>query len=548
MLSNTVMQGVITPTAAYLLNATNSFNPDTHQTTRGSVTFSWYKIQCASPEVIIDVLKTASTMTSSSSNHGNHSTKGIGGDSNSLVLRELGKGRGMIIPGLWEVEIANSGDIEAVVNHLQKIIPEVADHSVGDAHTVMQLTINRTGQSNNPPVSSYTATTVTDVPGLGRITFLLLSHLHPSNGGLSSAPVAAVCYPWVELMRMVLNVLQVHGSTPVFHKSRLLLLMKDVLLRRQNAAAILMLLPSMDQRKTNNDWLRLFGQLNAMKTLNSSLITDLTCLSESTMKSNNSNHPNSHTALQTPSSRSATPTVSRSIATPFNRTATPTNHRKSMVNSSIATTTATAAASSSLKSNESTSRTSSRLSAANGTTFAPSFSSTSHEQLSTTTTTVKRRATSILKQQMVRSEDNGAGAGPLFAMNTNSSIEDPSTMSDHDSHTNSDSRNIHVSSGSNNTKSINDNTSHQQNSSSSASSIPPVARVVSDNESALQLALEASRSEAEALKLAVKHTTDRYQDLKESHDVLMEQLKEDVSSHAMLSMLVIITPSIHHGF
>jgi len=185
MLSNTVMQGVITPAAAYLLNAITSSNqvkvtdphPQTTATAVGSVTFSWYKIQCSSPEVITDVLKTASTMTNSSSNS---SMK----DSNSLVLRELGKGgRGMIIPGLWEVEIANSGDIEAVVNHLQKIIPEVADHSSrGDAHTVMQLTINRTGQQTNPSsVSSHAATTVTDTPGLGRISFLLLSHLHSSS-------------------------------------------------------------------------------------------------------------------------------------------------------------------------------------------------------------------------------------------------------------------------------------------------------------------------------------------------------------------------------
>jgi len=104
MLSNTVMQGIITPAAAYLLNAITSSSSSNqvkattgpHQTATttaaavGSVTFSWYKIQCSSPEVITDVLKTASTMTNSSSNHGsNNNNSSSMKDSNSLVLREL---------------------------------------------------------------------------------------------------------------------------------------------------------------------------------------------------------------------------------------------------------------------------------------------------------------------------------------------------------------------------------------------------------------------------------------------------------------------------
>ena len=96
-------------------------------------------------------------------------------------------------------------------------------------------------------------------------------------------------------------------------------------------------------------------------------------------------------------------------------------------------------------------------------------------------------------------------------------IDDPATASDHDSQGNS----------------MEDNTNHHNHNHSSinASVIASTttSRAISDNESALQLALEASRSEAGALKLAVKHATDRYNDLKETHDALLEQLKQDVS-------------------
>jgi hypothetical protein len=266
LLSHTVMQGLISQTASHLLN---SVNEGDHKI--GSVTFSWFKIDCGSPEILTDVLKTAST---------NANAGGSGkAATDSLVLRELGKGRGMVVPGLWEVEIAGGSDIEAVINHLQKIVPDAADHSVGNAHTVMHLTVTNQklaaqgkGGSQGQSKSHSALGTVADGPGVGRITFLLLSNLAPSlnipksPGSRSATPTGAgrtSFYPWVEHTKVVMQWLESKRASTPFHKSRLLLLLKDVLMRRQKASMLMMLQPSHDQHAVNLQWMKLIQQMSS---------------------------------------------------------------------------------------------------------------------------------------------------------------------------------------------------------------------------------------------------------------------------------------------
>ncbi|KAJ1422553.1 hypothetical protein B484DRAFT_420893 [Ochromonadaceae sp. CCMP2298] len=263
LLSHTVMQGLISQAAGYLLNSVNVGDDKV-----GSVTFSWFKIDCGSPEVLTDVLKTAS------SSHGGKA------DSGSLVLRELGKGRGMVVPGLWEVEIAGGGDIEAVINHLQKIVPEAADHSAGGAHTVMQLTVTDNRKTAPDTPRTHTAVgALSDGPGVGRITFVLLSNLSPqaAAGSRSSSPMKSPSmkspstpspptksgnYAWVDHCRQVIQWLESKRASTPFHKSRLLLLLKDVLLRRQKASLLLMVQPSLEQHANNLEWMRLVAQMS----------------------------------------------------------------------------------------------------------------------------------------------------------------------------------------------------------------------------------------------------------------------------------------------
>ena len=302
LLSHTVMQGLISQAAGHLLN---SVNDGEHKV--GSVTFSWFKVDCAGQENLTDVLKTAST---------SNPTAGSSSKSDSLVLRELGKGRGMVVPGLWEVEIAGGGDIEAVINHLQKIVPDAADHSAGNAHTVMQLTVtNQQKAAKAKPVvqqREHSALgTVTDGPGVGRISFVLLSNMTPAvpakatKNGTPATPKSGF-YPWVEHARVVMQWLESRRASTPFHKSRLLLLLKDVLLRRQKAAMLLMLQPSSEQHNANIEWLRLVSQLTTDHTAITNSLADPTAdPSKARSALNNSTAVNA--GNRTP--RSATPTT-----------------------------------------------------------------------------------------------------------------------------------------------------------------------------------------------------------------------------------------------
>lgn len=249
LLSQTVMQGLINQAASQLLGSVNSMDEK-----NGTVNFSWYKIECNQQETIVDVLKAAST-------HGAQNKT-----ENGLLLREAGRNRGMIVPGLWEVEIANGGDIESVVSHVVKVIPSIADHSQGNSHTIMQLTVFDKSKVN--PTLSPTSSQL-DPPGLGRITFVLLSNLAQADQQYlkptSPLPVKEFSgsYPWVDHLNAVLNWIESKRPSPPFHKSRISLLLKEVLLRRQQASLMLLIQPSADQHVVNMNWMNLFSNIKS---------------------------------------------------------------------------------------------------------------------------------------------------------------------------------------------------------------------------------------------------------------------------------------------
>ena len=190
-------RGLLSAAAGDLIVAAQRSN-NGHAT--GSVTFSWFKIDTSSAEGITDILKNASgspgtsrnpppslsaTTSSSSSSSSSHSSSASSSaaphcDMN-LLVREVGRGRGMFVPGLWEVEIANGADVDAVVTHVTQVLRS-ADHSRGAQHTVFSLTYKpahlslRGGGGGSASKGSYlVAGGSNDPPGLGRLTFLLLS-------------------------------------------------------------------------------------------------------------------------------------------------------------------------------------------------------------------------------------------------------------------------------------------------------------------------------------------------------------------------------------
>lgn len=195
------MQGLISQAARDLLDSVNS--PDEKF---GAVTFSWYRIECSSPssEVLCDVLKTASTSQMQQQQQQQQSSSAAASNSSNsgLVLRDIGKGRGMGVPGLWEIEISSGTDIEEVVDHVLKIIPAAADHSYGSAHSVMQLTVTNHrvaeeercaggGGSGSSVVTAAASAGVADGPGVGRVSFVMLSNLTALHDSTAAAVAAA---------------------------------------------------------------------------------------------------------------------------------------------------------------------------------------------------------------------------------------------------------------------------------------------------------------------------------------------------------------------
>lgn len=109
--------------------------PHNHELKDASVSFSWYTIDCDKGEAITDVLRSASSATHLGL--GQQPSPQPQGNSN-FILRELGKGRGMMVPGLWEVDITKPTDAEDVVKHVLKLLPS---SNANGAHTVFQMKV-----------------------------------------------------------------------------------------------------------------------------------------------------------------------------------------------------------------------------------------------------------------------------------------------------------------------------------------------------------------------------------------------------------------------
>lgn len=240
------------------------------------VTFSWFNIDCEASELLVDVLKAASAIT--------NPTAPIA-KSTELFLREAGHGKGTVVPGLLEIEIANDGDLQALLAHLEATVPNIATFTSPGVHTVCQLTFSDLLKKKPSFRKDFVAMgSISDMLDVGRITFIQLSDMvsagplphqaanaplspkRPKVGRSKTEPEDVVTkggyYPWIEHTKTVVQWLESKRASTPFHKSRLMLLLKDVMLRRQKAALLLMLQPSLDQHQANLDWLRLVSLLS----------------------------------------------------------------------------------------------------------------------------------------------------------------------------------------------------------------------------------------------------------------------------------------------
>ena len=231
----------------------------------GIVTMSWYKIDCGNNESILDLLRSSSPL---------HQQKSP--DPN-LILRELGKGRGMIVPGVWEVELNTPQDVDAVINHVHRLYP-TSLHD-GLSHTVFQFTIaphDLQSKITHTKTGSKTAVN-DDRPGVGRISIILLSNLshiknlsytdplvsqHADPGSTIPPSPHVDCFPWIHLTNDILHWMESRRPSPPFHKSRILLLLRDALCLRMPSVFTLFLSPTVVDLPDNSSWLNLLTRIS----------------------------------------------------------------------------------------------------------------------------------------------------------------------------------------------------------------------------------------------------------------------------------------------
>ena len=216
----------------------------------GCVTFSWFNVATKTGEQITDVLRAASN------------PKSAGGDP-TLILREVGRARGMTVPGLTQVELGASADVEAVVKHVQQVLP--AHYPGADHHSVLQFTYSVSREALHK-TSGSKSIVVQDKPGVGRLTFVLLSALTPEpplrfNSEESGDPQDV--HGWVESLA---EVLEAPGAPlQTFNRSRLLLLLRDAILGRQPAGLVLSLQLEDDANSADAfTWLQLVSQIEGL--------------------------------------------------------------------------------------------------------------------------------------------------------------------------------------------------------------------------------------------------------------------------------------------
>lgn len=245
--------------AAQLLLRSNTISSSNNNTT---VTLSWYKIDNKGSENISDLLRMSSSL---------HSNDKGGADKDSnLVLRELGKGRGMIVPGLWEVEVSKPQDVDAVISHVQRMIP-MAKHD-GKSHSVFQLSVTPNDSFDDDSKKSKLKEDAADI---GRLTIVLLSDISVAPSSSDVVQQHLELCPWVRQLEEILKWIDSKRPSPPFHKSRILLLLRDALCTRMTCGISLFLQPTVDSLSENSIWLQLLSHISSMSAERSSAINTL---------------------------------------------------------------------------------------------------------------------------------------------------------------------------------------------------------------------------------------------------------------------------------
>lgn len=222
----------------------------------GTVTFSWYKLDSTgNDDNVDDILRSASEAGMPQG----EKTKGM-----DMKLKELERGRGVTVPGLWEVELSTSSDVDAVITHVQRI-SNTAKHESGTSHSIIQLTVTSEHIRNSSAAFAQVGQGHAELKGVGKITFIALGNLKPRSFAGEDWDKQAF-NPWVDDILTTIQWIESKevgeghtGPLPVNPKKSnyTSMALKDLLRGRQSSMMLTMLVPTKVLVNESRQWLLL---------------------------------------------------------------------------------------------------------------------------------------------------------------------------------------------------------------------------------------------------------------------------------------------------
>ena len=168
------------------------------------------------------------------------------------------------MPGLWEVELSTSSDVDAVITHVQRISAS-AKHDSGTSHSIIQLTVTSENIRNASAAFAQVGQGHAELKGVGKITFVILGNLKPRHFAGEDWDKQAF-NPWVDDILTTIQWIESKevgeghtGPLPVNPKKSNFtsMALKDVMRGRQSSMMLLMLVPTKVLVNESRQWLLL---------------------------------------------------------------------------------------------------------------------------------------------------------------------------------------------------------------------------------------------------------------------------------------------------
>lgn len=219
------LKGLIEALTAQLIDKAKSSESKEY-----ALTLSWHAIDCVE-EGVVDVLKCASEQSSTDPADARSRPRNIVEADPTLVLRNLGKGRGVCVPGLWEVAIQSAQDAAAIVSQVWEAVERLLRQHV---HTFNL--------------------TYTSGCAIGRLFVICLTSLDSTS--TQPAPQGQT-HPWARVLQMSIDAVIQRRPAPPFHRSRSVSLMRDALTAHMPSRLLLFVSTGIDTLPLTWRWLQL---------------------------------------------------------------------------------------------------------------------------------------------------------------------------------------------------------------------------------------------------------------------------------------------------